>query len=97
MRQIVAPRPRYIRLEGVWQQMSPTAAAKWRELTRGLAPLRAPGGRTWRLVVFAHPQCPCTRATLDVLARSSARAGARLEATVALVREAGTKAGWERG
>ena len=34
------------------------------------------------LVLFAHPHCPCTRATLDELERLLARAGDKVEAVV---------------
>jgi hypothetical protein len=67
--------------------------ARWPTET-SLTPARA---GAWSLVVFAHPRCPCTRATLDSLARLTARGGDRLEASVVLVRDQSTEEGWERG
>jgi hypothetical protein len=54
-------------------------------------------GGAWTLVLFAHPHCPCTRATLDSLARITARAGERVQAQVVLVRDPSVAKGWERG
>ena len=48
------------------------------------------------LVVFAHPKCPCTRATLAELARLLARSKDRVETHVVFVRPLGSAAGWER-
>lgn len=47
------------------------------------------------LVIFAHPQCPCTRATLSELDRVLARVGDRVETHVVFVRPGGVAAGWE--
>lgn len=44
------------------------------------------------LLFFAHPRCPCTRASLDELARLVARA--RAEVTVLLACPPGADAGW---
>ncbi|NOK18003.1 RedB protein [Corallococcus carmarthensis] len=41
---------------------------------------RAPGA--WTLLVFLHPQCPCSRATLAELAKLLDREGARLATRV---------------
>ncbi|MBL0921576.1 MAG: hypothetical protein IBJ10_05540, partial [Phycisphaerales bacterium] len=32
---------------------------------------------TWRMDVYVHPRCPCTRATIEELSRLSARLGER--------------------
>ncbi|WP_147446780.1 RedB protein [Corallococcus sp. CA047B] len=45
-----------------------------------LAPVRGPGA--WSLLVFLHPQCPCSRATLTELAKLTAHAGGRLATRV---------------
>jgi hypothetical protein len=49
------------------------------------------------LVVFAHPRCTCTRATLDELAILLARATAPLTTYVVFSRPPDVEAGWERG
>ncbi|RYZ41042.1 MAG: RedB protein [Myxococcaceae bacterium] len=49
-------------------------------LPEALAPVRRPG--TWSLLVFLHPQCPCSRATLAELAKLTAHAGRRLATRV---------------
>jgi hypothetical protein len=48
------------------------------------------------LVLFAHPHCPCTRATIAELARLMTDCHGKVTATVLLVRPAGLPAGWER-
>jgi hypothetical protein len=50
----------------------------------------------WQLVVFAHPHCPCTRATLHELAELVG-AVPQLSVRVVFVCPAGAPAGWERG
>jgi hypothetical protein len=55
------------------------------------------GAGAWDLLLFAHPHCPCTKATLDVLAAVTAREPERLRARVVVVRERSAPAGWERG
>ena len=47
------------------------------------------------LVLFAHPHCPCTRATLSELARLMARCRPRLRAYVLFYRPCHVPAGWE--
>ena len=47
------------------------------------------------LLVFAHPRCPCTRATLGELARVLARAPDRLEALVVFAIPKGATKEWE--
>ncbi|MBI1795433.1 MAG: hypothetical protein HYR74_00105 [Candidatus Eisenbacteria bacterium] len=49
-----------------------------------------------RLVVFAHPHCPCTRATLGELARVMARTEGRLHAAVQFVVPPGEDPQWAR-
>jgi len=48
------------------------------------------------LLLFAHPRCPCTRASLDELAWILARAPGRVAARVFFYRPAQAAAGWER-
>lgn len=50
----------------------------------------------WRLTVFAHPRCPCTRATLREAAEL-ATAATDVSVRVLFVRPAGGPDGWERG
>jgi hypothetical protein len=46
------------------------------------------------LIVFAHPRCPCTRATLGELELLMARCQGRLSAQVWFVKPAGTTDDW---
>jgi hypothetical protein len=55
-----------------------------------------PTGR-WSLVMFVHPRCDCTRASLTELGEVVARTPARLDARVVFVRPAGAPDQWERG
>jgi len=48
------------------------------------------------LLLFAHPRCPCTRASLDELAWILARAPGRVAARVFFYRPARAPRGWER-
>jgi hypothetical protein len=48
------------------------------------------------LVLFAHPKCPCTRATLGELEAVLARSGERVRAHVLFVRPSGVPTAWER-
>ncbi|MBP3960459.1 hypothetical protein J8F10_34975 [Gemmata sp. G18] len=54
----------------------------------------APGG--WCLTVFAHPRCPCTRATLGETAEL-VRAAPELSVRVLFVRPPDAPDGWEHG
>jgi hypothetical protein len=55
---------------------------------------RATDGPT--LVFLAHPQCTCTRASLDELAEVLARAPRPIRAYVLFLKPAGFEAGWEQ-
>ncbi len=55
--------------------------------------LAPPHGRAL-LLVFAHPRCPCTRATLSELARLMPRVGTRVEARVVFYHPTGTDPSW---
>jgi hypothetical protein len=69
----------------------------------------ATGGITWpnetsiprdpehsTLVVFAHPQCPCSDASIEELARLMAHVQGRVTVRVVFYRPAHAEAGWER-
>jgi hypothetical protein len=51
--------------------------------------------RGWELVLFAHPQCPCTRASLGELAELAHQAGPNLAIRVVFVRPSDAPEGWE--
>lgn len=48
------------------------------------------------VVLVAHPHCPCTRATIDELARLMARLPNQATATVVFVRPRGLSEEWEK-
>lgn len=48
------------------------------------------------LVVFLHPKCPCSRATLTQLQQIVERAPTALAVTVLFIRPAGAGEGWEQ-
>lgn len=50
---------------------------------------------SWQLTLFAHPHCPCVRASFAVL-DELARSHPSLVVRVAFVRPPGASAGWER-
>ncbi len=58
-------------------------------------PLRPQPGR-FNLLLFAHPHCPCTRASLEELSRVAARASDKVNVRVLFVRPPGAPDGWER-
>jgi hypothetical protein len=67
------------------------AAVGWpRESALGIDPIRP------TLVMFAHPQCPCSRASLYELDTLLARAAIRPTTKVVFVRPVGMDPGWER-
>jgi hypothetical protein len=66
------------------------APARWPAASRLL---RLPGQAT--LVMAAHPQCPCTRASLTELDRLLTRLHGRMHAIVLFVKPPGAPAGWE--
>jgi hypothetical protein len=63
---------------------------------RPAAPATTGTGR-WELVVFAHPHCPCTRASLAELADLLAESPTAPRVRVLFVRPAGAADGWEQG
>jgi hypothetical protein len=48
------------------------------------------------IVVFAHPKCPCTRATIEELAVLMAKVHGKATATVVFVRPDAFPVGWEK-
>jgi hypothetical protein len=48
------------------------------------------------LILFAHPWCPCTRATVSELEALMAQGGGRVTAVVLFARPAGSSGSWER-
>ncbi|QDT49538.1 hypothetical protein Pan258_35900 [Symmachiella dynata] len=48
------------------------------------------------LIVFAHPRCPCTRASLNELALIMSRCSGRIDTRVLFYRPAGFVAEWEQ-
>jgi hypothetical protein len=55
---------------------------------------RVPSSPT--LVLFAHPHCPCTRASIGELALIMARLRGQLTANVIFIRPKGTEENWEQ-
>jgi hypothetical protein len=58
----------------------------------GVGLTRSPDKAT--LIMFAHPNCPCTKASVAELARLMAQVGDRVVAHVAFTRPAGVGADW---
>lgn len=50
----------------------------------------------WEIVLFAHPCCPCTRASLRELAELASRAGPEVTIRVVFPRPEGVPEGWEQ-
>ena len=57
--------------------------------------LPQPAGRP-SLVLFAHPHCPCTRATMGELARIMAQCEGKLDASVIFFSPESSAQGWEQ-
>ena len=53
--------------------------------------------KPWRLTLYVHPHCPCSRASLGAFAELVASKPESIEAEVVFVRPAGSLAGWEAG
>jgi len=99
---------RWIALVAVWVAaagagMTALAAYKSRPGPAGTSPAqwpassgihRTPGLPT--LVMFAHPLCPCTEASLAELARLMRRVDGKLSAHVLFIRPDGTPESWAR-
>jgi hypothetical protein len=85
------------------------AGFAWLQLHASTPERQAPAPREWpassrlklnadgcTLLVFIHPYCPCSRATLEELARIMTRCRGRLEAQVVLTLPGDERADWER-
>jgi hypothetical protein len=48
------------------------------------------------LIVLAHPHCPCTRATINELARITAKLGDKLTVYVLFIKPQGVEPSWEQ-
>jgi hypothetical protein len=81
-------------------------ALVWRYKARPGEPAAAPahwpersaiphGAELPTLVMFAHPECPCTKASLEELSAVMARVAGKVSASVVLVRPPGVDDGWE--
>jgi hypothetical protein len=55
-----------------------------------------PAAGKFTLLLFAHPRCPCTRASLEELSRVVARSQGKADVYVLFVHPSGAKDGWER-
>jgi hypothetical protein len=55
---------------------------------------REPG--RWTLVLFLHPRCPCSKATLEELAELTPRFADRLRTYAVFCKPEGTPEGWEQ-
>jgi hypothetical protein len=77
-------------------QSDPGAAAAAAPAWPEGCPIRPEAGRA-TVLLFAHPRCPCTRASLDELAWLLARSEGRADAWAVFVVPAGAPPGWERG
>ncbi len=76
-------------------RFAPGGAAAGPAVWPGESSVRPAAGR-FTLLLFAHPHCPCSRASLAMLARVVARAEDRADVYVLFVRPAGAPDGWER-
>ena len=73
----------------VWERYDTTPGE-----VRTAEPNAVPPAGRWRLVMFAHPHCPCTRASLVELAELIEQTP--VEAEVVFVRPVDCPDGWER-
>jgi hypothetical protein len=61
------------------------------------SPTLALDPQRYTLLVFVHPQCPCTEATLSNLDRLRTQAGGNLAVTIVFTIPPGAPPGWEKG
>ena len=79
----------------VWYSNAPgTTGAPPRKWPVGSA--MQPNGERSTLMMFIHPRCPCTRASLEELARIQARCTGLADVYAVFVRPPGVPNGWER-
>jgi hypothetical protein len=62
-----------------------------------IAPQAAPSPHRFRLLMFAHPHCPCTAASLNELARLMSGVASDVDATVYFYRPASAADDWALG
>lgn len=74
---------------------TPGALAQAPQRWPAASALAAPAGQP-ALVLFAHPQCPCTRASLGELAEVLARARRPIQTYVVFLKPLAFDAGWEK-
>jgi hypothetical protein len=74
-------------------QVAPGVAARPPEVWPVASEIPRTDGK-FSLLLIAHPQCPCTRATLEELAGIIARTDGRLQASVLFVVPPGRDASW---
>jgi hypothetical protein len=79
---------------GIWQEFEATPGPAVQTL--GLN-CRTPADGQSRLLVYLHPRCPCSGATLEELARVLEQAPPEVAVEIVFVRPPGTNEGWERG
>ena len=80
-----------MKFENTAGQISPTAS-HWPAKSHLGLELNKPN-----LVMVVHPQCPCTRASLNELAEIVARSNGQIAARVLFCRPVGATKGWEQG
>jgi hypothetical protein len=106
-RQALEPRMRHERVVWiigfVWLAVIATGLHYWERYDATPGAVRPPlaantksEGARWRLTVFVHPHCPCTRATLKQV-EELVHAAPNVSVRLMLVRPTGTVSGWERG
>ena len=79
----------------MWYENQPGPSAVAAEKWPDAASLELDSAR-WNLVVFLHPQCPCSQATLTELAVLQSRVTQRLRTSLVFYKPAGMAAGWEK-
>jgi hypothetical protein len=79
---------------GVWHDTDTTPGTA--SPTIDSKPTASPAGHP-RLVVYLHPRCPCSRATLEEFASVLGERSSDVEVGIVFVRPPGADDGWERG
>jgi hypothetical protein len=84
---------------GLWNmvryEMTPAAIAEVPENWPAGSALRHDADRP-TLVLFVHPHCPCSRASLDELAVLVTHRGGKMSTTVVFLKPPGFDKGWEK-
>ncbi len=80
-----------------WEyQTTPAASGEPPRVWPATSAIPGPARGRWTLVLVAHPQCPCTRATVQELSRLLSRLRGHVSAHVLVYRPSEFAAGWER-